>query len=63
MMNALTNLGVGIAIAFVYSWVLTLTALAFVPFVAAGGYIELKFFSGAGSKKKGLFEEAVKVCI
>ncbi|KAF6034287.1 ABCB1 [Bugula neritina] len=59
--NAVTNLGVGIVIAFVYSWVLTLAILAFVPFIGIAGYVEMTLFSGETGKKKELFEDAGKI--
>ena len=61
LFNALANIGVGIIIAFVYSWVLTLAILAFAPFMAIAGFVEMKVFRGGGTKNKELFEEAGKV--
>ena len=60
--NALANLGVGVVIAFVYSWILTLAILAFAPFLGIAGFIEMKVFRGGGSKNKELFEKSGKVC-
>lgn len=61
LFNALANIGVGIVIAFVHSWVLTLAILAFAPFMAIAGFVEMKIFRGGGTKDKELFEDSGKV--
>ena len=61
LFNALANIGVGIIIAFVYSWPLTLAILAFAPFIGIAGYIEMKVFRGGSTMNKELFEASGKV--
>ena len=62
LMN-LSNLGVGLVIAFVYSWTVTLVILAFVPFLIIGGYLQTQLFTGYASKDKEILDEAGKVVI
>ena len=62
MCQALANMGTAVVIAFIYSWVLTLAILAFVPFLAIAGFIEMRVFRGGGTKKAELYEESGKVC-
>ena len=62
LMNV-ANLGVGIVIAFVYSWAVTLVILAFVPFLVIGGFLQTQLFTGYASKDKEILDEAGKVVI
>jgi len=57
----LANLGVGIIIAFVFSWKLTLAIFAFMPFLGIASYVEMKVFSGGNPSDKTLQEESGKV--
>lgn len=61
LFESLANLGTGIVIAFIFSWVLTLAILAFAPFMAIAGYVEMKVFRGGGTKNNKLYEESGKV--
>jgi len=60
--QAISSIGVGIIIGFVFSWELTLLLLAFAPLVIISGFIEMKVVSGNSSDLKKAFEEAGKVC-
>jgi len=60
-MQVLGNLGVGIIIAFVYSWAMTLCILAFVPLTIIGGVFQTKLMTGFSSKDKKSLEEAGKI--
>ena len=42
ILQAIANMGTAIVIAFVYSWQMTLLIFAFIPFLAVGGYMEMK---------------------
>lgn len=61
LMN-LANLGVGIILAFVYSWAVTLVILGFIPFLILGGVLQTQMLTGFASKDKEVIEEAGKVC-
>lgn len=60
LMN-LSNLGVGIILAFVYSWAVTLVILGFLPFLIIGGVLQTQMLTGFSSKDKEVIEEAGKV--
>ncbi|XP_067650527.1 ATP-dependent translocase ABCB1-like isoform X2 [Haliotis asinina] len=57
------NMGSAIVIAFIFSWKLTLVILAFVPFIMASGFIEMKVLAGVAGKNKEALEDAGKVAI
>jgi hypothetical protein len=57
----IANLGVGIVLAFVYSWAITLLIILFVPFMIISGVIQTKLMVGFSSKDKKNLEEAGKV--
>jgi ATP-binding cassette, subfamily B (MDR/TAP), member 1 len=50
----LSTVGLGVGIAFAACWRLALVVLSLIPFVAAGGYFQVKMMSGfdAGSKRE-----------
>ena len=54
------NLGVGLVIAFIYGWAITLLILAFIPFMIASGVFQTKVLSGFSGKDKEAIEEAGK---
>lgn len=60
LMN-LSNLGVGIILAFIYSWAVTLVILGFLPFLIIGGFLQTQMLTGFSSKDKEIIEEAGKV--
>ncbi|XP_041365768.1 ATP-dependent translocase ABCB1-like isoform X2 [Gigantopelta aegis] len=57
----IANMGTALVIAFVYGWKLTLVILAFLPFIAASGAIEMKVLAGVAGKNKEALEGAAKV--
>ncbi|XP_046555643.1 phosphatidylcholine translocator ABCB4-like [Haliotis rubra] len=59
----LANMGSAVVIAFIFSWQLTLVILAFVPFIMASGFIEMKVLAGVAGKNKEALEDAGKVAI
>lgn len=59
----LSNLGVGIVIAFVYSWAVTLVIIAFLPFLIIGGVLQTQMLTGFASKDKEVIEQAGKVIL
>lgn len=58
---AFSNMGVAIIISFVYGWQLTLLILAFMPFIALGGMMQVKLLAGQAGKNKKALEGAGKV--
>jgi ABC-type multidrug transport system fused ATPase/permease subunit len=59
LMNV-ANLGVGIVLAFIYGWAITLVVLAFIPFIIISGVLQTKMMSGFSGKDKEAIEEAGK---
>jgi len=57
------NFGVGIVLAFVYGWAITLLVLGFVPFMIISGVLQTKLITGFSSKDKKALEEAGKVSV
>jgi ABC-type multidrug transport system fused ATPase/permease subunit len=55
------NLGVGLCIAFAYSWVITLLIFGFLPFVIVSGILQSKMLTGFSGKDKKILEEAGQV--
>lgn len=57
------SMGIGLILAFVFGWKLTLVILAFVPVVMIGGAFQVKVLTGfTAASKEGLLE-AGKVII
>lgn len=54
-------LGIGIVIAFVYSWAITLLILAFLPLMIIGNVFQVKLMTGLTSKDQSILEEAGRV--
>lgn len=59
----ISNLGVGIILAFVYGWAITLVILAFIPFFIISGVLQTRMMTGFSAKDKQSLEEAGKVLI
>ena len=59
----IANFGVGLILSFIYGWAITLTILAFVPFMIISGVLQTKMLTGFSSKDKAILEEAGKVYI
>lgn len=57
----IANLGVGLIIAFIHSWAITMVILAFLPLMIAGGVFQTKVLTGFANKDKSVMEEAGKV--
>lgn len=57
------NFGVGLILAFVYGWAITLVILAFVPFMIISGVLQTKMLTGFSSNNKDTLEEAGEVRI
>ena len=58
---SLSSILAGLIIAFVYSWKMTLVILGFVPFLVAGGFLQMTMLQGAAGKNKEALEAAGKV--
>ncbi|CAL1526271.1 unnamed protein product [Lymnaea stagnalis] len=63
VLMSFANMGVAIIISFVYGWKLTLCILAFMPFIALGGAMQIKLLSGQAGKNKEALEGAGKVAV
>ena len=50
MLQNISNLGVGIILAFIYGWSLTLVVLAFVPFMVIAGFLQTYLLTGFANK-------------
>jgi len=46
MLQNISNLGVGMILAFIYGWSLTLLMLAFVPFMIIAGFLQTYLMTG-----------------
>lgn len=55
------SLGIGVVIAFVYGWALTLVILGFMPLLILAGLLQTRMMTGFSQKDKQLLEEAGKV--
>ncbi|CAF4933113.1 unnamed protein product, partial [Rotaria sp. Silwood1] len=63
MLQNIANLGVGIILAFIYSWSLTLVMLAFVPFMIVAGFLQMYLLTGFTNNDKKALENAGKVTV
>ncbi|CAF1223645.1 unnamed protein product [Rotaria sordida] len=63
MLQNISNLGVGIILAFIYSWSLTLIMLAFVPFMIIAGFLQMYLLTGFTTKDKKVLENAGKITV
>ncbi len=60
LMNV-ANLGVGVVIAFAYSWPITLLIIGFIPLIVIGGIFQMKALSGFAKSNKDILEQAGSV--
>ncbi len=63
IIQAFGSIGIGLMIGFVFSWKLTLGVMAFVPFIAAAGYLQMKIISGYSQEGNTAHEVAGKVSL
>jgi membrane protein implicated in regulation of membrane protease activity len=59
----IASLGIGLIVAFVYGWAITLVILAFVPFIIVSGVLQTKMLTGFSTKDKEVLQDAGKVAI
>jgi len=50
MLQNISNLGVGLILAFYFGWQLTLLMLAFIPFMIIAGFLQIYLMSGFANK-------------
>jgi len=62
ILSSFASLGVGMIIAFIFGWKLSLVALAFVPFMVIGGLLQGYLEIGLFSKETKILERAGSVC-
>lgn len=55
MLQNVSNLGVGLIIAFVYGWSLTLLILAFIPFMIIAGFLQTYLLTGFADRVDWIF--------
>uniref|UniRef100_F6URM6 Multidrug resistance protein 1A n=1 Tax=Ciona intestinalis TaxID=7719 RepID=F6URM6_CIOIN len=58
IIQSICALGVALGIAFAYGWQLTLLTLAFVPFMAIAGMLQMKVLTGQAGDESKAFEKA-----
>ncbi|CAF0877178.1 unnamed protein product [Didymodactylos carnosus] len=63
ILQNIANLGVGIILAFIYGWALTLVVLAFVPFMIIAGFLQTYLLTGFATKSKKVLEDAGKIAV
>lgn len=61
LFQAISSIGVGIIIGFIYSWKLTLLILCCLPLLVLGAMLEMKMAKGFSGKNDADLEEAGKV--
>ena len=59
--QALSSIGVGVIIGFVYSWQMTLLILGCLPLLVAGATVEMKMAKGFSGDNNAALEDAGKV--
>lgn len=62
-MQALSSLVVGVSVAFIFSWSLTLVTLVTVPFVCLSIYLESRFMESSAMAEKAAIEKASQVAV
>jgi len=50
MLQNVSNLGVGMVLAFIFGWSLTLLMLAFIPFMIIAGFLQTYMMTGFANK-------------
>jgi hypothetical protein len=50
MLQNISNLGVGLVLAFIFGWQLTLLMLAFIPFMIIAGSLQTNMMTGFANK-------------
>lgn len=55
------SLGIGVIVAFVFGWALTLVILGFMPLLVVAGSIKTRMLTGFSQRDKKILEEAGKV--
>ncbi|CAF1200942.1 unnamed protein product, partial [Rotaria sordida] len=63
MLKNFASLGVGIILAFMFSWQLTLLVLGFIPFLVVGSFLERYLATGFASRNKKIFEDVGKITV
>lgn len=61
MIQNVANMGTALVISFIYGWQLTLLIIGFLPFIIAGGYMQIRIMAGVAGSNKTALEEAGKV--
>ena len=62
LLRNLSNVGIGLILAFFFQWKLTLVICAFIPLIALAGMLEMRLITGTSVGDKKGMEQAGKVC-
>ncbi|CAF1371385.1 unnamed protein product, partial [Rotaria sordida] len=63
ILQNICNLGVGLVLAFIFGWKLTLLILAFVPFMIIAGFLQIYMMTRFANKDKNALENAGKIAV
>lgn len=62
-MQSIGSMGIGLILAFIYGWKMSLVILAFVPFIMLAGAAETKLMIGFSAESKKRLLEGGKVSV
>ncbi len=62
LLSLVSNLGLGIALAFAYSWPIALCTIGFLPLMIISAVLQSKLLTGFSKKDKQNLEDAGKAC-
>lgn len=63
LLMSISNLGTALIIAFVYGWQMAFVILGFLPFIALGGFMQVRLLAGQAGKNKEALEGAGKITV
>ena len=63
MIQTLVTLIIGLVLAFIYGWLLSLIIFGLLPFIALSGYLEMSFLNGFGDASKKAYEKSGRLAL